>query len=173
VSLFPEDVVTLAAETLEALRQAGLRGSTAESCTGGLVAGALTEIAGASDCIGRCFVTYSNEAKHDILGVPDAVLRVHGAVSAQTVAQMAEGILHIAGRDADIAVAVSGFAGPGGGTTEKPVGTVYLGVASRGAPTETVHRLYAGNRSGIRLDAVRDALRLMLARARPSFPDPT
>ncbi len=165
MSLFPDDVASLAAATLDALRRAGLRVSTAESCTGGLIAGALTEIAGSSDCIGRSFVTYSNKAKQEVLGVPEAVLHTDGAVSAQTVALMAEGVLRIAGRDADIAVAVSGLAGPGGGTLEKPVGTVFLGVARRGAPTETAHRLYPGDRAAVRLAAVRDALRLVLARA--------
>ena len=165
MSLFPDDVVTLATETLAALRQGGLRGSTAESCTGGLIAGALTEISGSSDCIGRCFVTYSNEAKQEVLGVKAATLAAHGAVSPHTVTEMAEGLLRIAGKDADVAVAVSGVAGPGGGSPAKPVGTVHLAVASRNRPTETLHRVYAGDRSDVRLATVRDALALMKARA--------
>lgn len=165
MSIFPADIVTLATETLEAMRRAGLRGATAESCTGGLIAAALTEISGSSDCIGRCFVTYSNEAKHEVLGVPQEVLAAHGAVSPQTVTEMAEGLLRIAGPDADIAVAVSGVAGPGGGSAEKPVGTVHLAVASRGRPTETLHRVYPGDRSAVRIKTVVDALQLMKARA--------
>jgi nicotinamide-nucleotide amidase len=165
VSLFPDDVITLATQTLEALRQAGLRGASAESLTGGLIAGALTEIAGSSDCIGRCFFTYSNDAKHEVLGVPNAVLAAYGAVSPQTVTHMAEGVLRIAGKDADIAVAVSGIAGPGGGSPGKPVGTVYLAVTSRGGATETMHKVYPGDRADVRLATVRDALRLMKARA--------
>jgi nicotinamide-nucleotide amidase len=165
VSLFPDDIVTLATETLAALRRAQLRGSTAESCTGGLIAAALTDIAGASDCIGRCFVTYSNAAKQDVLGVQGATLAAYGAISSQTVTEMAEGVLRIAGNDADIAVAVSGLAGPDGGSTDKPVGTVHLAVASRSAPTDTLHRVYSGDRDAVRLASVRDALRLMKGRA--------
>jgi len=165
MSLFPADVVTLATDTLEALRRAGLRGATAESCTGGLIAGALTEIAGSSDCVGRCFVTYSNEAKREVLGVRAQTLAAHGAVSPQTVTEMAEGLLRIAGPDADVAVAVSGVAGPGGGSAEKPVGTVWLAVARRGGLAETLHRVYPGDRSAVRLQTVRDALALMKARA--------
>ncbi len=165
MSLFPADIVTLATETLEALRRAGLRGSSAESCTGGLIAAALTEISGSSDCIGRCFVTYSNEAKREVLGVQPATLDAHGAVSPQTVTEMAEGVLRIAGADADIAVAVSGIAGPGGGSAEKPVGTVHLAVASRGGQTETLHKVYPGDRSAVRLATLRDALAMMKARA--------
>ena len=165
MSLFPADIITLATATLEALRQAGLRAATAESCTGGLIAGALTEIAGASDCIGRCFVTYSNEAKHEVLSVREATLAAHGAVSSQTATEMAEGLLRIAGWDADVAVAVCGLAGPGGGSAEKPVGTVHLAIASRNGPTETLHRVYPGDRSAVRIAAVRDALALIQARA--------
>ncbi len=165
MSIFPAEIITLSTETLEALRQKGLRGASAESCTGGLVAGALTEIAGSSDCIRRSFVTYSNHAKHEVLDVKTATLETHGAVSSQTVTEMAEGLLHVAGSDADIAVAVSGIAGPGGGSPEKPVGTVYLAVASRGGETETLHRVYEGDRSAVRVQAVVDALKLIKARA--------
>ncbi len=165
MSIFPAEILTLATETLEAMRRAGLRGASAESCTGGLIAGALTEIAGSSDCVGRCFVTYSNEAKQEVLDVKPITLEVHGAVSDQTVIEMAEGLLQVAGRDADIAVAVSGIAGPGGGSAEKPVGTVHLAVASRGGKTETLHRVYQGDRSSVRVQTVVDALKLMKARA--------
>ena len=165
MSIFQADILTLASDTLAALRQAGLRASSAESCTGGLIAGALTEIAGSSDCIGRCFVTYSNEAKQQVLGVSAATLEGHGAVSTQTVTEMAEGLLRVEGKDADIAVAVSGVAGPDGGSPEKPVGTVYLAVASRGGKTATLHRLYPGDRAAVRTQTVVDALRMIKARA--------
>lgn len=165
MSIFPDEIVALATDTLEALRQAGLRGASAESCTGGLIAGALTEISGSSDCIGRCFVTYSNEAKQEVLGVKAATLEAHGAVSSQTVTEMAEGLLAIAGTDADVAVAVSGVAGPGGGSAEKPVGTVHLAIASRGRPTETLHKVYPGDRGAVRVQTVVDALKLMKSRA--------
>ena len=101
---------------------------TAESCTGGLVAAALTEIAGSSDVVDRGLVTYSNEAKQDLVGVPAAVLAQHGAVSRETAVAMAEGAL--AQSDADLAVAITGIAGPGGGSPDKPVGLVHFAAAS-------------------------------------------
>lgn len=165
MSVFPDNIVTLAVDTLNALRRAGLRCASAESCTGGLIAGALTEIAGSSDCLGRCFVTYSNAAKQEVLGVRAETLATHGAISPETVTEMAEGLLRIAGKDADIAVAVSGLAGPGGGSAMKPVGTVHLAVAKRGEATDTLHRVYPGGRSEVRLAAVRDALAMIKARA--------
>ena len=103
--------------------------ATAESCTGGLVAGALTEIAGSSDVVERGFVTYSNEAKQQMLGVASETLRDHGAVSRQTAQEMARGA--IAHSDAQIAVAITGVAGPGGGSADKPVGLVHFAAASR------------------------------------------
>jgi len=164
VTFFPQELVILATETLDALREKGLRGASAESCTGGLIAAALTEIPGSSDCIGRCFVTYSNQAKREVLGVAEQTLIDHGAVSPETVTEMAEGLLRIAGTDADVAVAVSGTAGPGGATPTKPVGTVHLAVAG-GGPTETRHRIYSGDRAAVRFATALDALRMMLERA--------
>ena len=116
----------LATGVLAACRARQWTVATAESCTGGLVAGALTEIAGSSDVVDRGFITYSNAAKMALLGVPDATLAAHGAVSRQTAEAMARGTLGNA--DADLAVAVTGIAGPGGGTPEKPVGTVCIAV---------------------------------------------
>jgi nicotinamide-nucleotide amidase len=118
-----------AAQVLDIFRARGLKIATAESCTGGLVAAALTEIAGSSDVVDRGFVTYSNEAKAAMLGVKPATLKRHGAVSAQTAAAMAAGALKHS--LADIAVAITGIAGPGGGTRQKPVGLVYFATASR------------------------------------------
>ena len=116
--------------------RASLKIATAESCTGGLVAGALTEIAGSSDVVDRGFVTYSNEAKHEMLGVPVATLEQHGAVSRETAEAMARGALGRA--TADLAVAITGIAGPGGGSPEKPVGLVHFAAASRTG--KLVHR---------------------------------
>ncbi len=125
-----------AATAVAALKKAALTLATAESCTGGLIAESVTRIPGASDVFGFGWVTYANEAKQGQLGVPDAILERCGAVSRETVEAMAEGAL--ARADADVAVAVSGIAGPGGGTLDKPVGTVWLGWAVRGLPVETL-----------------------------------
>ena len=116
---------------LAAARARGLRIATAESCTGGLVAGALTAIAGSSDVFDRGFVTYSNEAKAEMLGVDPRLIETHGAVSPETAEAMAKGAL--AHARADIVVAVTGIAGPGGGSAQKPVGLVYFGTASASA----------------------------------------
>jgi len=110
--------------------------ATAESCTGGLVAGALTDIAGSSAVVDRGFVTYTNEAKHQMLGVPNETLRRHGAVSRETAEAMVRGALGHA--DADLAVSITGIAGPGGGTADKPVGLVHFAAASRGG--NLIHR---------------------------------
>ena len=134
--------------------------STAESCTGGLIAAVCTDLAGSSVWFDRGFVTYSNEAKQDLLGVTEETLLGQGAVSAATVAQMAQGAL--ARSKATIAVSVSGIAGPGGGTLDKPVGTVWLAWASEGFGHRTRHFLFGGNRTDIRRQAVTEALRGLL-----------
>ena len=118
-----------AKRVLDSFRARGLKVATAESCTGGLVAAALTEIAGSSDVVDCGFVTYSNAAKQAMLGVPEATLKRHGAVSVETAAAMAAGALK--NSQADVAVAITGIAGPGGGTAEKPVGLVHFAAASR------------------------------------------
>jgi nicotinamide-nucleotide amidase len=123
------DTTAAATRVLDASRANGLKIATAESCTGGLVAGALTDIAGSSDVVERGFVTYSNEAKVEMLGVPEATLATHGAVSKATAEAMAVGAIRRSA--ADLAVAVTGIAGPGGGTAEKPVGLVHFAVAAR------------------------------------------
>ena len=117
-----------AAEIITKYTEAELMIATAESCTGGLIAGALTDIAGSSSVVDRGFVTYSNEAKMDMLGVSSKTLDAHGAVSEQTAREMAVGALM--NSRADASVAVTGIAGPGGGSDEKPVGLVYMGVAN-------------------------------------------
>jgi nicotinamide-nucleotide amidase len=124
-----DDLARAAARVLERCRARGLTVATAESCTGGLVAGALTEIAGSSDVVDRGFVTYSDAAKQAMLGVPAAILDRHGAVSRETAEAMARGAL--AHAPVDLAVAITGIAGPGGGSAEKPIGLVHFAAAAR------------------------------------------
>lgn len=150
-----------------ALLAAGLKAVTAESCTGGGVAAALTDIPGSSAWFERGYVTYSNAAKIADLGVEPAVLERHGAVSIETARLMAEGALRRSG--ADVVVALTGVAGPDGGTIEKPVGLVYLAFARRGGQVQVIRELYAGNRAAVRRQAVAEALRRLaeLARSAP------
>jgi nicotinamide-nucleotide amidase len=158
--VFPPDLTEEAAALLDDFRTRGLRLATAESCTGGLVAGLLTEIAGSSDVVERGFVTYSNAAKNELLGVPEALLARHGAVSEPVARAMAEGaLMHSA---ADVAVSVTGVAGPGGGSAAKPVGLVHFAAARRGG--EVLHReCRFGDigRTPVRLESVRVALQLV------------
>ena len=143
--------------------------ATAESCTGGLIAGLLTEIPGSSDMLERGFVVYSNAAKEELLGVPPATLAKHGAVSAETARAMAEGAL--AKSRAHIAVSVTGIAGPDGGTAAKPVGLVHFACARRGAPTVAREERFGDiGREAVRLASVRvglDLLEAALDYARP------
>jgi nicotinamide-nucleotide amidase len=150
-----------AAELLERARAAGAKVATAESCTGGLVAGAITEVAGSSDIFDRGFVTYSNAAKVEMLGVSEATLAAHGAVSEEVAREMAEGAL--AHSAATMAVSVTGIAGPGG-SDFKPEGRVCFGlaVAGRGTRTETVE-FGAPGRAAVRARAVEHALGLLLS----------
>ncbi|GEP11735.1 CinA family protein [Methylobacterium gnaphalii] len=157
-----EDAALLArAETLlRAYETAGLRIATAESCTGGLVAALLTAIAGSSAVVERGFVTYSNEAKTDLIGVPEEMLRAHGAVSEPTARAMAKGAL--AASRADVAVSITGIAGPGGGTPDKPVGLVHFGLARGNGEARHQERRYGPLcRGEIRRRAVEDALSLL------------
>ncbi len=157
--MFDPETLSLAEAVLAACRARGWHLATAESCTGGLVAAALTAIAGSSDVVERGFVTYSNEAKMELLGVPSDTIVQHGAVSAQTAAAMARGAVARAG--VDLAVSVIGVAGPGGGTPQKPVGLVYLGVARRDGACRVEHRLFPGNRAEIRQSALIEALDML------------
>ncbi len=148
---------------VDLLRAKGLKLATAESCTGGLIAGAITEIAGSSDVFDRGFVTYSNEAKSEMLGVPPALIATHGAVSPEVAQAMAEGAIRQS--RADVAVAVTGVAGPGGGTASKPVGLVYLAAMRRGgAPVVEELRLRSVGRGPIRRATVLEAM-AMIGRA--------
>jgi nicotinamide-nucleotide amidase len=149
-----------AKRVLELCRARGLHVATAESCTGGLVAAALTEIAGSSDVVDRGFVTYSNEAKAELLGVPHSTLKRYGAVSAQTAKAMAVGALK--NSRADIAVSITGIAGPGGGTQKKPGGLVHFAAATRGGRHITRKRLYGDiGRGRVRQRSVLDALEML------------
>jgi nicotinamide-nucleotide amidase len=149
-----------AAALLEAARARGLHIATAESCTGGLIAALLTEIPGSSDVVERGFVTYSNEAKMELLGVPADTLARVGAVSRETALAMAAGAL--AQSRAEIAVAVTGVAGPGGGSAEKPVGLVHLAVSAKArAPLHREMRYGDLGRAEVRLATVRTALEML------------
>ena len=161
----PEGPLQLpAAELGRVLLARGWRVTVAESCTGGLVAAAITSVAGSSDWFDVGFVTYSNGAKTALLGVPEAVLVAHGAVSEQTARAMAEGALAKSG--ADLAAAVTGIAGPAGGTPAKPVGTVCFAWAARGAAVESTTRRFDGDRAAVRGASASFALRGLLERAR-------
>jgi nicotinamide-nucleotide amidase len=155
-----EDLHAAAAIALDVCRMRTLKAATAESCTGGLVAGALTDLAGSSDVFERGFVTYSNEAKQQMLGVSPETLRDHGAVSRQTAEEMARGA--IAHSNADVAVAVTGIAGPTGGSADKPVGLVHFAAASRsGALIHKEMRYGDIRRANVRGKSVLEALRML------------
>ncbi|MBV1703618.1 MAG: CinA family protein [Hyphomicrobiales bacterium] len=157
---FSREDVDRAAALLASLRSRGWTLATAESCTGGLVAALLTDVPGSSDVVERGFVTYSNAAKAEMLGVPAALIEAHGAVSAEVARAMAEGALTHS--RADVAVAITGVAGPGGGTAGKPVGLVHFAAARRGGPTRHVERRFGPlARNEIRRLSVREALRLL------------
>ena len=156
------DLTAAAADVLDRLRARGMMAATAESCTGGLIAAALTAIAGSSDVVDRGFVTYSNAAKTEMLGVDPELIQAHGAVSAPVAAAMAEGALRRS--QASLTVAVTGVAGPGGGTLDKPVGTVWFGLASHGVAVLTEVKVFPGSRDDVRAATVLHALH-MLGRA--------
>lgn len=161
-SLLPADIVALAARVITENAAAGRRVAMAESCTGGLVAAALTEIAGSSSVLDRGFVTYSNEAKHEVLGVAMDIIDTFGAVSVATAWAMAQGALKHSG--ADVAVAISGIAGPDGGSDMKPVGTVVFARAVRGSDEINAEekRLDGTSRATVRHQATLVALELLL-----------
>ena len=147
----------------QVLRERGLKLATAESCTGGLIAAACTAVAGSSDWFERGFVTYSNDAKAESLGVDAAVIATHGAVSREVALAMAEGAL--AHARAQLAVAVTGIAGPGGGSSAKPVGTVWLATARAGERTQAELLQLHGDRTSIREQTVQHALQRLIERA--------
>ena len=161
--MFDPDTLALAESVLAACRTRGWHLATAESCTGGLVAAVLTAVADSSDVVERGFVTYSNEAKIELLGVPAETIAAHGAVSAQTAAAMARGA--VARTPADLAVSITGITGPGGGTPQKPVGLIYLGAARRDGACRVERRVFPGDRTAIRDAAVVLALEMLQSEA--------
>ena len=158
--IFPAREIKRAANVVAACRARGLTLTTAESCTGGLLAALITEAPGASEMFGRGFVTYENAAKIDLLGVPDELIAAHGAVSAEVAEAMAAGALAAAG--ADLSVAVTGIAGPGGGSEQKPVGRVHIAIAQPGrGPRNRQFDFGELGRSRVRLQSVVKALQLV------------
>ena len=149
----------------QALRARGLKLATAESCTGGLIAAACTAVAGSSEWFERGFVTYSNEAKAGSLGVDAQLIAAHGAVSREVALAMADGALAQANARAQVAVAVTGIAGPGGGSSDKPVGTVWLATAREGELTLAELLQLHGDRTAIREQTVHRALQRLIERA--------
>lgn len=155
---FSKDCLDLAADIVTRAAARGWTLATAESCTGGLIAACLTEIAGSSAVVDRGFVTYSNRAKQELLSVPEALLETHGAVSAEVARAMAEGARERAG--VDLAIAVTGIAGPGGATETKPVGLVHLALSTRDG-TEAVHQVFPGDRQAVRQATLERALHMV------------
>ena len=159
--MFEKELMTKAEEILSIGRERHLRVAAAESCTGGLIAALLTEIPGSSSVIGRSFVTYSNRAKRDVLGVDADLLKQHGAVSKPVVCAMAQNTFDMT--TAHLTVAVSGIAGPSGGSDEKPIGTVHMATATK---DDIVHQCYQFGdigRTGVRLATVHAAVDMLLA----------
>ncbi|MDX1710139.1 MAG: CinA family protein [Rhodovibrionaceae bacterium] len=157
--MFPDDLLSRAEALLDMYRERGWMLSTAESCTGGLIAACLTEIAGSSDVVERGFVTYSNHAKSELLDVPAKLIEQHGAVSAEVARAMAEGAL--AHSRAHAAVSVTGVAGPGGGSADKPVGLVHFGLSVKHGAAEHHRQIFDGDRAAIRLASVAKAFDLL------------
>lgn len=158
--MFSLEIVTLARLLIDEARERSLRIVTAESCTGGLVAGAICQVAGASDVFERGFITYSNRAKQEVLGVPGDLIADLGAVSEPVARMMAEGALEAS--NAHLAVAITGIAGPGGGTPMKPVGTVHIATARSNQPILHRHELFDHEtREEIQLAAVQSALQAL------------
>ncbi len=157
--MLPATTLHRAANLLTLLRRRSWRFASAESCTGGLIAAALTHVAGSSDVVDCGFVTYSNEAKTELLGVPAALIAAHGAVSEAVAHAMAEGA--IAQSRADVAISVTGIAGPSGGSVEKPVGLVWFGCSVRGGRTITVRKVFGGKRAEVRAASVDFAFALV------------
>jgi nicotinamide-nucleotide amidase len=164
--MFPPDLLARAAELIARYRAAGLMAATAESCTGGLIAGLLTEIPGSSNVLERGFVVYSNAAKQEVLGVPPETLAQYGAVSEHTARAMAEGALRAS--RAEVALSVTGIAGPDGGTAAKPVGLVHFACARRGAATVAREERFGDiGREAVRIASVKVGLDLLEAAGAP------
>jgi len=159
------DSTTTASALLALCRAAGLKLATAESCTGGIIAAALTDIPGSSEVLERGVVTYSNASKSELLGVPSSLITRHGAVSAEVAEAMALGAL--ARAPVDLALAVTGIAGPGGATPTKPVGLVYLAAIRAGEPARVERHVFSGDRHAIRAAAAARGLELLMELVSP------
>ncbi len=169
--MFPDDIVALANEVLEAAKEKGVMIVTAESCTGGLVAAALTAVSGSAKVVDRGFVTYCNEAKHEMLGVPTQLIDDVGAVSEPVARAMAEGALK--NSRAQLAVSVTGIAGPTGGTPLKPVGEVHFATAMTDGQTQHRSELFGAlGRERVRMASVKVALNLLFVRLKGVSPAP-
>ncbi|MDJ0613022.1 MAG: CinA family protein [Rhizobiaceae bacterium] len=160
--MFDEELLALAQMVVSEFVEAGFKIATVESCTGGLIGGCITAVSGSSAVFDRGFLTYSNDAKIDLVNVAPATLEEHGAVSAECASQMATGA--IAAADVDASVAVTGIAGPGGGTDEKPVGLVFIAVATAREEGAFVERFEFGDigRDQVRRETIREALEMLL-----------
>lgn len=154
--MFSKKILYLVEQILEKCRANGLRLATAESCTGGLIAGCLTAVAGSSDVVDRGFVTYTNESKQQMLGVPAVLFDTVGAVSKEVACAMAEGA--IINSNSDISISVTGIAGPGGGSNGKPVGLVHIAVGLKGSKTLHERHIFLGNRDDVRIETVKNVL---------------
>ena len=158
--MFPLEIETLARLLIDEARSKSLRLVAAESCTGGLVAGAICAISGASDVFERGFVTYTNRAKSEMLGVPGDLIADNGAVSEPVARMMAEGALEAS--NGHVAVAITGIAGPDGGQPDKPVGTVWFAIAGKQLATQAVLHRFGGDRQAVRLQSLEQAMNLIL-----------
>jgi nicotinamide-nucleotide amidase len=158
--MFPQNALERAAQALQLASTQAVRIATAETCTAGLVSGCLTSVAGASKTFERGFVLYHDSAKATGLGVPETISRQYGAVSAEVTKGLAEGAL--ANSTAGVSVAVTGYAGPGGGNEKNPVGTVYVAAARQGAETLVERHVFSGDRDAVRMQAVGAALTLLV-----------
>jgi len=152
-------ILDSASETITSCKAAGLMVATVESCTGGLVAGALTSVSGSSEVVDRGFVTYSNEAKNELVDVPMHLIEAYGAVSTEVARAMAQG--GVERSNAQIAVSITGIAGPGGGTATKPVGLVHFGCFREGNDVAVYHEVYKGDRDAVREASILQALAMI------------
>ena len=166
IDLIKQLVLTTATE----LKTRGLSLATAESCTGGGLSYWLTSVPGSSDWFERGFVTYSNQAKMGMLGVDESTLKNHGAVSEEAAIEMANGILQKS--FADLGIAITGIAGPDGGTAEKPLGTVWIAISGKHFKTEAKHYVFTGDRQAVRLASIAKAMEMLLLRLKNPFPFP-
>jgi nicotinamide-nucleotide amidase len=158
-TIFPEELLAAAAAALDAAKKKGVRLATAETVTAGLVSACLTSVSGASQIFDRGYVLYHESAKATGLGVTEDVSKQHGAVSAEVTQGLAEGLLSNSG--AAVTVAITGYAGPGGGNAKNPVGTIFVAAAREGAPLLAERHVFPGSRDNVRLEAVAAAIRLL------------